>query len=99
MSGGPPSSGPAQPLAGQDLTAPPKFHDAGAKPVSSYLPPPQPAENVELETRFGFTPEFLKSLNIRGPVHTRIVVENLETVDENKLRKFSDRLVKYWEFS
>jgi len=39
-------------------------------------------------TTFGLSPQFLESLNINGPLHTRIFVANMEyKVDERKLKE------------
>merc|ERR1719278_2203782 len=43
---------------------------------------------VDMGNTYGLSPQFLASLNITGPLHTRIFVANMDyTVDERKLKE------------
>jgi len=77
-----PTSQPPPP--GQDPTAPPKLHDAGAKPPSSSLPPPPPCSGnlaPPLVAPFGEVPE--KSTNV-----TTVSVDAIVTMFEELTKSY-----------
>ena len=43
---------------------------------------------ADMGNTYGLSPQFLASLNIQGPLHTRVFVANMDyTIDERKLKE------------